>query len=621
MKSIKVLLITLLGVLALAACSPETVVEQVEVTRVVTETEQVVEQVEVTRVVVEEAAAGNEVVEAEPEVIVETQRGQGPQLTFIFWQAPSNQFPFLSGGGKEQDTSAIVLEPLADYNPQGQIYPVLVDSVPTLDNGGFAEDLMSITWKLKEGLLWSDGTPVTAEDVVFTYEFCAEPDTGCAAADNFAEVASVEAVDDLTILVNFTQPTPFPYKPFVGYSNGIIQKAQWADCIGIEAVSCTEESFYPIGTGPYMVADFRPNDSILYEVNPNYRNPQKPFFSGVFIKGGGDAESAARAVLETGESDFSWNLQVAPEVIAQMELGGQGYISSAFGTSLERIMINFTNPSPDLPVEERAEYLDGNNPHPTLQVLEIRQALGMAIDRVTLTTFGYGTAFGQPTCNFIANPPAYTSPNNTCAQDIEGANALLDSVGAVDSDGDGIREYEGIPLSYVFQTSTNAVRQGYQSFIKQWWAEIGVDTELRNIDAAVYFGGDVASDDTYTKFYTDVEMYTNSSVGFDFGSYLANYSCERINGVDNNWFGGNVTRYCSEEYDALLDEFNQEGDTARRQELVIAMNDHLVQNVVIIPLTSRGSVNGCSNRVIGCRSNGWSNSLNNIADWTPASDQ
>ena len=284
-------------------------------------------------------------------------------------------------------------------------------------------------------------------------------------------------------------------------------------------------------------------------------------------------------------------------------------------------MINFTNNSPDLPVEERAEYLDGNNPHPTLQVFEIRQAMSMAIDRVTLTTFGYGTAFGQPTCNFISNPPAYTSPNNTCDQDIDGANALLDEAGVVDTDGDGIREYNGIPLAYVYQTSTNAVRQGYQSFIKQWWAEIGIDTELRNIDAAVFFGGDVASDDTYTKFYTDVEMYTNSSNGFDFGSYLANYSCATINGAENNWFGGNVTRYCSEEFDALLAEFNQEGDTARRQELVIEMNDHLVQNYVILPLTSRGSVNGCSNRVIGCRSNGWSNSLNNIADWTAASDQ
>ena len=272
MKSIKILLLTLLGALALAACSPETVVEQVEVTRVVTETEQVVEevQVEVTRVVVEESAAGGEVVEAEPEVIVETQRGQGPQLTMIFWQAPSNQFPFLSGGGKEQSTAAIVLEPLADYNPQGQIYPVLVDEVPTLDNGGFAEDLMSITYKLKEGLLWSDGTPVTAADIVFTYEFCVNPDVGCAGADNYAGIDSVEAVDDLTAVINFSEPTPYPYKPFVGAGNGLIQQAQWENCNGADAVSCTDESFYPIGTGPYVVADFRPNDSILYEVNPNY---------------------------------------------------------------------------------------------------------------------------------------------------------------------------------------------------------------------------------------------------------------------------------------------------------------------------------------------------------------
>ncbi|MCB0010928.1 MAG: peptide ABC transporter substrate-binding protein [Anaerolineales bacterium] len=620
MKSLKKLLFILLGVMAFAACTPETVVEQVEVTRVVTETEQVVEQVEVTRVVVEEVV-DTEIVESEPEIIVETQRGQGGQLTMIFWQAPSNQFPFLSGGTKEYLSSSMVLEPLADYNPQGQLYPVLVDEVPTLENGGFAEDLMSITWKLKEGLLWSDGTPVTSEDVIFTYEFCSDPDTGCAVSDNYAGIDSIEAVDDLTVVINFSEATPFPYKAFVASGNGLIQKAQWESCIGAAAVSCSDEAFYPIGTGPYVVSDFRPNDSILYEINPNYRNPQKPYFESIFLKGGGDAESAARAALETGESDFSWNLQVAPEVIAQMELGGQGFVSSAFGNSLERIMINFTNPSPDLPAEERGEYLDGNNPHPTLQLFEIRQALSMAIDRTTLTSFGYGTAFGIPTCNIIYNPAPYSSQNNTCEQDIEGANALLDEAGVVDSDGDGIREYNGIPLSYVFQTSTNAVRQGYQSFIKQWWAEIGVDTELRNIDASVYFGGDVASDDTYTKFFTDVEMYTSGPNGLDFGTHLADYTCARINGADNNWFGGNVTRYCSEEFDALIAEFNAEGDTARRQELVIAMNDHLVQNYVMIPLTGRGSVNACSNRVIGCRSNAWSNSLQNIADWTEASDQ
>lgn len=621
MKSLKVLLLSLLALLVLAACGGETIVEVTREVEVEVEVagDTVVEEVEVTREVEVEVQGDTEIVTVVEEVVL-TQRGEGDQLTFIFWQAPSNQMPYLAGGGKEQSTAAIVLEPLAAYNAQGEIYPLLVDEVPTLGNGGFADDFMTITWKLKEGLLWSDGTPVTSADIVFTYEFCSHPDTGCSGADNYAGIASVVAEDELTAVVTFEEPTPFPYKPFVGAGNILIQKEQWEDCIGAAAVSCTDQAFFPIGTGPYMVTDFRPNDSVLYEANPNYRHPQKPFFSGVFIKGGGDAESAARAVLETGESHYSWNLQVAPEVLAQMELGGQGKVLSAIGTSLERIMINFTNNSADLPVEERSEYLDGANPHPTLQHIEIRQAMSMAIDNNVLTTFGYGS-LALPTCNFIPNPPAYTSPNNTCAQDIAGANELLDAAGFVDSDSDGVREADGIPLSYVYQTSTNAVRQGYQSFIKQWWADIGIETELRNIDAAVFFGGDVASDDTYGKFYTDVEMYTNSAAGLDFGSYLANYDCANINGAHNNWFGGNVTRYCNEEFDSLLAEFNAEADTSRRQELVIAMNDHLVQNYVIIPLTNRGSVAGCSNAVNGCRVNAWDADLHNLADWTAASDQ
>ena len=617
MKKSKLLLFAILGVLVFAACTPQTV----EVTRVVTETvtEEVQTEVEVTRVVTETETVTETVVETVTETEVLTQRGEGGQLTFFFWQAPSNQMPYLAGGGKEQETASLVLEPLARYNPQGNLYAVLAEEVPTLENGGFADDFMSITWQLKEGLLWSDSTPVTSEDIVFTYEFCSNPDTGCSSADNYAGITSVEAVDDLTAVINFETPTPFPYKPFVSAGSNLIQKAQWEDCMGAAAIECTEESFMPVGTGPYTVVDFRPNDSVLYEANPNYRNANKPFFASVFIKGGGDAEAAARAVLETGESDYSWNLQVAPEVLAQMELGGFGAVQSALATSLERIMINFTNNDPELG-DDRSEYLDGNNPHPILTDINVRQAMSMAIDRNVLTTFGYGT-LGRPTCNFIPNPPAFTSPNNECGQDIEGANALLDEAGIVDSDGDGIREKDGLPLSFVYQTSTNAVRQGYQAFIKQWWAEIGIETELRNIDAGVFFGGDVASPDTYGKFYTEVEMYTNGAAGQDFGGYLANYACANINGAENNWFGGNVTRYCNEEFDAMLDEFNAEADPARRQELVIAMNDHLVQNYVILPLTNRGAVSGFSNRVLGPRINPWDAELWNVADWTAATGQ
>lgn len=609
------LILALLGT-ACGAAAPETitVVETVVVEKEVeVEVEKEVE-VEVEKIVEIE-------VEKEVEVeVVSTQRGQGDQLTFIYWQAPSNLMPYLSGGTKEIDTAAIVIEPLARYNPQGSLYPVLAAQVPTLENGGFSEDLMTLTWTLREGVLWSDGTPFTSEDVVFTYEFCSNPETGCATADNYTGIESVEAVDDLTVVINFETPTPFPYKPFVSAQAPIIQKAQWGNCTGTDAVACTEESFKPIGTGPYVATDFRPNDSVLYEANENYRDPNKPFFSGVFVKGGGDAEAAARAVLETGESDYSWNLQVAPEVLANMELGGKGQVQSALSTSLERININWTNNDPALGEDVRSEYLDGNNPHPILSDFNVRKAMSMAIDRNVLTTFGYGT-LAKPTCNLIPGPPAFASTANTCDQDLDGANALLDEAGIVDTDGDGIREKDGLPLSFVYQTSTNAVRQGYQAFIKQWWAEIGIETELRNIDASVFFGGDVASPDTYGKFYTDVEMYTSSASGQDFDSYLSDYACVNINGADNNWFGGNVTRYCNAEYDALLDDLSAEGDPAKRIELVKAMNDHIVQNYVILPLTYRGSVSGFSNRVLGGRMNPWDAELWNIADWTLATGQ
>ena len=104
----------------------------------------------------------------------------------------------------------------------------------------------------------------------------------------------------------------------------IIQKAQFEDCQGIKAQECTEQNFGPIGTGPYKVKEFRPNDTVVFEINENYRDPDKPYFSEVVIKGGGDAAAAARAVLETGEADYAWNTQVEPQILDQMEAAGIG---------------------------------------------------------------------------------------------------------------------------------------------------------------------------------------------------------------------------------------------------------------------------------------------------------
>jgi len=553
---------------------------------------------------------------AAPMVLAEAhegERGRDGQVNIIYWQAPSTLNPYLSGGTKEVESASLVLESMVRFDNTGEMVPWLAAEIPTVENGGVAEDLTSITWTLKDGLLWSDGTPVTAEDAVFTWQYCTHPEGGCAQVSYYDGVESVEALDDQTVQVNFDAPKPFPYTAFVGSESPILQKAQFEECLGAAAPTCVDANFGPIGTGPFVVTDFKANDVIQFEANPNFREEGKPAFQTVLFKGGGDAASAARSVLETGEFDYAWNLQIDPTVLADMESRGLGTVVTAFGTSVERLHLNQFNPDPALgDVRSTAEA----GPHPFLTDPIVGQALSMAIDRQLLVDIGYG-AGGQPTCNVLPAPEVYASTaNDAClTQDIEGAKALLDEAGIVDSDGDGIREYEGTPMVVLYQTSTNAVRQDTQALVKQWWSEIGVDAELRNIDASVFFGGDPSSPDTFQKFYADIEMYTNNFAGVDPEAYMANWKCDDIPSPETQWQGANIQRFCMEEYDALVDQLATTAGIEARAEIVKQQNDMIMQSYSIIPLIHRGGVSAHANTLGGVLVNDWDSELWNIKDW------
>ncbi|WP_299725075.1 peptide ABC transporter substrate-binding protein [uncultured Tateyamaria sp.] len=541
------------------------------------------------------------------------ERGSDGEVSIIYWQAPSILNPYLSGGTKDIESSSLVIEPLARYNEVGELTAWLAAEVPTVGNGGVSDDLTQITWKLKEGLLWSDGTPVTSADVKFTADYCMNPEGGCAQLAKFDGVENVETPDAQTIVVTFNQPKPNPYGPFVGGQSPIIQAAQFADCTGAKAPECTDANFGPIGTGPFVVDDFRPNDVIQMSANPNFRDPAKPAFAKLTFKGGGDAAAAGRSVLETGEFDYAWNLQLAPDVIARMESAGKGKAVAGFGPLVERLEMNLTNPSPDLPPETRATVAE---PHPFLSDINVRKALSMAIDRPLLVEVGYGTA-GKVTCDLVPAPAMFASGDQHCAtQDIDGAKALLDEAGWTDSDGDGIRDKDGVKLSILYQTSTNAVRQDFQALIKQWWSEIGVETELRNLDASVFFGGDPGSPDTFQKFYADVEMYANTFDGTDPQQYLAAYRCGNEPKPSSQWQGENINRFCDPAYDALIDELGRTGDIEKRAEIAIKMNNMLTKDTfTIVPLVHRGRVSAHSNTLGGVKLNVWDSELWNVADW------
>ena len=540
------------------------------------------------------------------------ERASDGNVSIIYWQAPSILNPYLSSGTKDIESSSLVIEPLGRYTETGAMVPYLAKEIPTVANGGVSSDLKSITWKLKDGIMWSDGSPVTSADVKFTADYCMNSDMGCAQLAKFDHVTSIDTPDSATVVVSFAQPMPNPYGPFMGGQSPIIQMAQFENCTGAKAQSCTEQNFGPIGTGPFVVTEFRPNDVIQMKANDNYRDPSKPAFATLTFKGGGDAMGAGRSVLETGEFDYAWNLQLAPDVIAKMEEGGKGVAIAGFGPLVERLEMNMTDPSPALDADTRATV---KAPHPFLTDINVRKALSMAIDRELLVEIGYGKA-GGVTCDLVPAPDLYAAKNDYCmTQDIAGANALLDSAGWKKG-GDGIRAKDGVKLSILYQTSTNAVRQDFQSLIKEWWSQIGVETELRNLNASVFFGGDPASPDTFQKFYADVEMYANTFDGTDPQTYLSMYRCGNEPKPESQWQGENINRYCDPAYDALLDELGRTGDVAKRGELGIKLNNMLTKDsYTIVPLVHRGRVSAHANSLGGVVLNTWDSELWNVADW------
>lgn len=541
--------------------------------------------------------------------------GSDEALTILYWQAPSIPFPYLSVGTKDVDAGAVTLEPLAGYDPSGKLTPRLAAEIPTAENGGIATDLTSITWRLKPELLWSDGSDLTAEDVEFTWRYCTDEATGCTGSGAFSNVAAVEVLDRNTVRVVFDGPTPYPYTAFVGSGAPVISKAQFGGCIGAAAAGCEAQNNAPLGTGPYRIVEFRANEEAIYERNPHYRG-DAPYFGRVKIQGSSDATEAARAVLTTGDADYAWNLQLEPQELAELEAGGMGKVATAFGSAVERIVVNQTNPDATLG-DDRSEYMDGNNPHPFLTFKPIPQAMSMAIDRTLIAEELYGFA-GKPACNLISGPPHYVSTaNDGCqSQDVAGAKKLLDDNGVLDTDGDGIREYQGVPLRLTYQTSANAVRQKTQDLVQDWWGEIGIETELVQHDASIFFGGDPATDAgaTLRRFFADVQMYTGAS-GIDPQQNLYDQVCSQIPTRDNNWAHSNVARSCNPEYDALFAQLESTPLGPEREALVKQLNDVLVRNYYQIPLVVRGLVSAHANELKGVQINAWDSELWNIAEW------
>ena len=535
-----------------------------------------------------------------------TKAGGGGPLKILLWQAPTLLNPHFASGTKDQIASRIFFEPLAGWDKDGNLTPQLAEVAPSRDNGGLSADGKEVTWKLTKNVKWHDGKPFTADDVVFTWEYAADPGTAAYTTGSYNNI-KVEKIDDHTVKVIFKEPTPFWADPFVGVAGMILPKHHFGDYKGAKSREAPA-NLKPVGTGPYKFVDFKPGDILTCARNTEYHVANMPHFDTLEVKGGGDAVSAARAVLQTGEFDYAWNMQVEDDVLKRMETGGRGKISAVASGDIEFIILNTTDPWTEVDGERSSV----KTKHPTLSDPKVREAMNLLIDRDSIQKFIYGRG-GTATASFVNQPERFKSPNLKYEFNIEKANKILDEAG-YKRGSDGIREKDGKKLKYVYQTSINAPRQKTQAIIKQAAQRAGIDLELKSVTASVFFSSDVANPDTYTKLYCDMEMYTTTQPQPDPERFLNQFTSWEIATKENKWLGRNVSRYSDPRADEAYRAAQKELDPAKRAALLIEVNEIFCKAHVILPILSRTRLAASANNLVHDHS-GWDVDSWNIAAW------
>ena len=537
-----------------------------------------------------------------------TRRGGGGQLKVLWWQAPTLLNPHFANGTKDEDASRIFYEPLAGFDPDGNVVPILAAEVPTVQNGGLAKDLTWVRWRLKKGVTWHDGRPFTADDVVFNWEYVADPDTAAWTSGSYREISRIDKLDSHTVKVSFNAPQPFWSDAFCGNRGMIIPRHVFGPYKGAKSREAPA-NLKPVGTGPYRFVDFKPGDVVRAELDPAYHVPNRPFFDALEMKGGGDAASAARAVLQTGEYDYAWNMQVEDDILRRLEQAGKGRVNIWATGNPEHIQCNSTDPWKEVDGERSSI----KTTHALLSDPAVRQALNLLVDRAAVQEQIYGRQ-GQTTANFLNAPSRFSSRATRWEFSLERANQILDAAGWRRA-ADGVRVKDGKRLTMVYQTSINAPRQKTQQIVKQAAAKAGIDLELKSVVASVFFSSDPANADTYPHFYSDLQMYNTTMTAPDPQYFMNQFTSWEIASKANKWQGRNITRWRNEEYDRAYRAADSELDPVKRAALFVKMNDLVIQNVVVIPVLWRNGVSASSVRLKGMDLSGWDSTFWRLAFW------
>ncbi|NRF65434.1 peptide ABC transporter substrate-binding protein [Aquincola sp. S2] len=544
------------------------------------------------------------VAQSQPAAYKPTRRGGGGTLRMLESQGPTLLNPHFATGLKDNTGSRIFYEPLAEWDAEGNLEAVLAAEIPSRANGGLAADGRSVVWKLKKGVTWHDGQPFTADDVLFNWQYATDPNTASVTLGSYGNL-KMEKVDSHTVRVVFDKPSPFwpgQYSQVM-----LIPKHLFGPYIGARSREAPHNN-RPVGTGAYSFVEFQPGDLLRAAIYAKYHLPLRPHFDAIEMKSGGDAVSAARAVLQTGDYDFAGSLVLPEDVAERLEATGKGRLQVMSGSATAAIYLNFTDPN---------TVVDGERSHPSTRHPlfsdpAVRRAVGLLIDRESLQRHVYGRQ-GQATTNFINNPSRYRSPNTKAEYSVEKAKAVLDAAGWKPGP-DGVRAKDGKKLTLLFQGSVGAVGQKLQAVVKQAAQQAGIQMELKAVVPSVFFSSDIGNPDTYGKFYADMQTYNWTNTSPDPENLMQCFLSTQVASKANKWLGQNMVRWQNSEFDAAFRAAETELDPVKRAALFIRMNDLVVADGYVIPVLARTSMRALAKNLVAPLSP-WRNDMASLPHW------
>jgi peptide/nickel transport system substrate-binding protein len=446
-----------------------------------------------------------------------------------------------------------------NFDDQNNPLPVLVEELPSLENGGISEDGRVITLKLRDDIAWSDGTPITAQDFVFTYQMITDPNNAVTAVAPYDQVESVTAPDERTVVVTFEQPyaawlsalwqslLPAHILQPVFEASGGIQNAEW-------------NTAPTVGCGPFVFDSWERGQSARFVANPDYWLG-KPRLDEIVVRFVAD-DTAKVTALRENLADLTVFLINSALYMPQLQAAGMQILPVNSGYN-----------------EGWFFFQDPENGHPALQDEGVRQAIAMSIDREAMTRDLLGGQ-SQPAASYWDNTPYLDPSVQPWPYDPAKARQLLDQAGWVDSNGNGIRDKDGVELSLTYGTTTNELRQAVQRSAQAQLAEVGIELEPSSYDSGTFFqgyneGGPAATGQL------DIFQYAPRTRNYpDPGTN--DFLCSQIPSVDE--LGENWSWLCDEEVDQLLQQQATEIDFEQRQQTLQQISKLIFERAYFVGL-------------------------------------